>query len=64
MPPSKALTGAKFDPDLDFSVTSAGKMSSGWNFGKTGEKSVSLSTIIMIAILFFFGINAVSSFQK
>ena len=61
MPPSKATRSkdVEFDPIPAF--TPAFKSES---FSRSREKSISLSTIFLIGILIFFGINTVAQFEK
>ena len=61
MPPSKATRSKVIDFDPVSTFTPVFKSES---FSHSKEKSVSVTTIFIIGILIFFGINAVTQFER
>jgi hypothetical protein len=63
MPVSKAAMGRSYDVDHSLPPTSTGLLGNLLQ-EKRHEKTIALSTIILVAIAVVFGINAITQFER
>jgi hypothetical protein len=65
MPPSKATYSRPYEPSSDSSDTPIGsRLGSILTDGKKNDRTLALSTIIIIAVTIIFGINTISQFER